>query len=115
MPEQTRPPHLTPAPPPPKGQAWRQIIVDVPTDHPPANYQWRVQLKDDMFSFWADSVEVTESGALIAWRKRKDESNREVSAVIYAFAAGQWLFCLPLSCLDGTEHVIQWWSRWLTA
>jgi hypothetical protein len=89
---------------------WTQIIHDVPTSRqPPSNYQWRVQLKDDMLSFWADRVEVTPAGALVAWQKRDG-----VESIIYAFGPGSWLFCLPLSCLDGTEGVIQWWSRWLT-
>ena len=89
-----------------KAEEWRAIIA--PSEHnPEVNYQgkqYRVQLKDDLFYIMVDSIEVLPNGDLIA--KKKDD-------VAYAFGAGSWLFCVPVSCLDGGEIAVGWYSRWL--
>jgi hypothetical protein len=91
---------------PKKAEQWRQIIgsseYNPETKYP--GKQYRVQLKDDLFYIMVDEIQVLPNGDLIA--KRKEE-------LAYAFGAGSWLFCVPVSCLDGEEMVVGWHSRWL--
>ena len=83
-------------------QGWKQIIQPVPGEE--KGSQYRVQLRDDTFFIFVDTVEVTPNGDLIGRRGDK---------IQYAFGAGSWLFCLPVSVIDGSEIVASWYSRWL--
>jgi hypothetical protein len=83
-------------------EGWRQIIHPVPGEQ--KGNQYRIQLRDDVFFIFVDSVQVNPNGDLLGLRQMTIE---------YAFAAGTWLFCLPVSALDGSELVAAWYSRWL--
>ena len=87
---------------------WRRLIVPIPQrngkTHSGGDKLYRVQLQDDAFYLAVDNMEVMPNGELVG--KVRDN-------VLYAFGAGKWLFCVPISALDGSELVESWDSRWL--